>query len=156
MLCVFEAMAYADTNSTEQNLSGQPMPYILSQGTYAADCRCGLQQPLRLVRNPRPRKKGLESQHMLRHSLAFSNILTSCHIYYSQMTMAQKMDDLNAAVVSYIVKGRYAIITLNNPKTLNALTSMQYYRLASIMDKIDANPAVLITVLTGNGRYFSA
>ena len=66
------------------------------------------------------------------------------------------MSDVGSTVVSYIVRGKYAIVTMNNPSRLNALTQRQYYRLASIMDEIDQNPEVLITVLTGKGRYFSA
>lgn len=66
------------------------------------------------------------------------------------------MADADTAVVTYTVKGKYAIIALNNLARLNALTAKQYYRLASIMDEIDAIPEVLITVLTGRGRYFSA
>ncbi|KAJ9608800.1 dodecenoyl-CoA isomerase [Cladophialophora chaetospira] len=66
------------------------------------------------------------------------------------------MKDVESKGVSYIVKGKYAIITLNNPSRLNALTRRQYYRLASIMDEIDENPQVVVTVLIGKGRYFSA
>ncbi|KAF2647445.1 ClpP/crotonase [Lophiostoma macrostomum CBS 122681] len=56
--------------------------------------------------------------------------------------------------VSY--QGKLAIITLNQPKKLNALNQDQYYRLATAMHEVAARDDVYITVLTGNGRYFSA
>lgn len=59
-------------------------------------------------------------------------------------------------VVSWRLEGHFAIITLNNPKHLNALTPRQYYRLATIMDEVDGLEDVLVTVLTGRGRFFSA
>jgi Delta3-Delta2-enoyl-CoA isomerase len=66
------------------------------------------------------------------------------------------MADLDSVVVSYVVKENFAIITLNNPAKLNALTRRQWFRLASVMDEIDTIPEVVITLLTGTGRFFSA
>jgi Delta3-Delta2-enoyl-CoA isomerase len=54
------------------------------------------------------------------------------------------------------IHGKIAIITLNVPRKLNALTQDLYYRLAVLMREVAANPDVYITILTGNGRYFSA
>ncbi|KIX07899.1 uncharacterized protein Z518_02553 [Rhinocladiella mackenziei CBS 650.93] len=65
------------------------------------------------------------------------------------------MDGSDLAV-SYSTRGSFAIITLNSPRKLNALTSRQWYRLASIMQEIDCLDSILVTVLTGKGRYFSA
>jgi hypothetical protein len=56
--------------------------------------------------------------------------------------------------VSY--QGKIAIITLNQPMKLNALNQDQYYRLATAMHEVAARDDIYITVLTGNGRYFSA
>ncbi|KIW31726.1 uncharacterized protein PV07_03326 [Cladophialophora immunda] len=66
------------------------------------------------------------------------------------------MSEDDTAVVSYSVQGKFAIVTLNNPKRLNALTTPQFARLAGIMTEIDGLDQVLVTVLTGVGRFFSA
>ncbi|KAL9104376.1 MAG: hypothetical protein Q9163_000676 [Psora crenata] len=53
-------------------------------------------------------------------------------------------------------QGKIAIITLNLPKKLNALTQDLYYRLSCVMREVAARNEIYITVLTGNGRFFSA
>ena len=58
--------------------------------------------------------------------------------------------------VLYETRGRIAILTLNLPKKLNALTQDHYYRLAVLMREIAARDDITITILTGNGRFFSA
>lgn len=59
-------------------------------------------------------------------------------------------------LVLYRIEGRVAIITLNNPKKLNAMSLHTYYRLSCLMRDIAANPDISVTVITGNGRFFSA
>src|SRR5205085_390237 len=59
-----------------------------------------------------------------------------------------------AITVQY--RGKVAIITLNQPKKLNALNQDLYYRLTVCMHEVAARDDVYITVLTGNGRFFSA
>ncbi|KAF1961070.1 ClpP/crotonase, partial [Byssothecium circinans] len=49
-----------------------------------------------------------------------------------------------------------AIITLNLPKKLNALDQGLYYKLAVALRDVAERDDIYITVLTGNGRYFSA
>jgi peroxisomal 3,2-trans-enoyl-CoA isomerase len=51
---------------------------------------------------------------------------------------------------------RIAIITLNVPAKLNALTSEGYFLLADCMRKVANDPEIVVTVLTGSGRLFSA
>jgi len=58
--------------------------------------------------------------------------------------------------ITLTTRGKIAIITLNRAKKLNALDSDLYYRLATLMNQVAADPNVTITVLTGNGRFFSA
>jgi len=58
--------------------------------------------------------------------------------------------------LSLEINGRIAVITINLPKKLNAMTQPLYYRLATYMNEVAANPKVYITVLTGKGRFFSA
>ena len=53
-------------------------------------------------------------------------------------------------------QGKIAIITLNQPKKLNALNQELYFRLATLLREVAARDDIFITVLTGTGRYFSA
>lgn len=54
------------------------------------------------------------------------------------------------------INGIFAVITLNNPKKSNALTQSLYYRLASLLREVDENPDVYVSVLIGEGAFFSA
>jgi Delta3-Delta2-enoyl-CoA isomerase len=58
--------------------------------------------------------------------------------------------------VLYRQQGRVAIITLNQPKKLNAMTQPYYYRISCLLRDIAANPDISVTVITGSGRFFSA
>ena len=58
--------------------------------------------------------------------------------------------------ITLSTKGKIAIISLNLPKKLNALTQDLYYRLALLMREIALREDIYITVLTGKGRFFSA
>jgi peroxisomal 3,2-trans-enoyl-CoA isomerase len=60
----------------------------------------------------------------------------------------------DAITIDY--RGKIAIITLNVPKKLNALSGENYYKLARAMHKVAEHDEVFITILTGNGRFFSA
>lgn len=52
--------------------------------------------------------------------------------------------------------GRIAVITLNQPTRLNALDWVDTLLLIRVLDWIATQPHIVITVLTGRGRYFSA
>jgi len=54
------------------------------------------------------------------------------------------------------ISGIFAVITLNNPTKFNALTQNLYYRLANLLRKAEENPDVYVTVLIGEGHFFSA
>lgn len=58
--------------------------------------------------------------------------------------------------VTLRIQNRIAIITLSNPKELNAMTQDYYYRISCLLRSIAQNPDVTITILTGTGRFFSA
>ncbi|EGW33925.1 uncharacterized protein SPAPADRAFT_54184 [Spathaspora passalidarum NRRL Y-27907] len=58
--------------------------------------------------------------------------------------------------ITYEVKGTAAIITLNNPKTLNALTMEQYDTICKYLEQANDNPDTIITLLQSTGRVFSA
>ncbi|GAA6042097.1 hypothetical protein JCM8097_003108 [Rhodosporidiobolus ruineniae] len=50
----------------------------------------------------------------------------------------------------------FAIITFNQPQKKNALDSSLYKRLSSLLQEVDRNPEIFVTVLTGKGDFFSA
>ena len=52
--------------------------------------------------------------------------------------------------------GLIAQVTLASPGNLNALRSADFQQLIAILEWINEQPTVLITVLTGHGRFFSA
>ncbi|KAL7268433.1 dodecenoyl-CoA isomerase [Rhizina undulata] len=54
------------------------------------------------------------------------------------------------------IRKNVAIITINQPKKLNALGGNEYYQLAALLRKIALMDVISVTVLTGIGRYFSA
>lgn len=58
--------------------------------------------------------------------------------------------------ILFATHGQTAIITLNLPHKLNALTQDLYYQLATYLRQIADNPTIYLTILTGKGRYFSA
>lgn len=59
-------------------------------------------------------------------------------------------------VIQMRVQGRLAIITLNNPTKLNALTQPAYAYLGALMRRIAVMPEVAVTVIAGTGAFFSA
>ncbi|KAF4414862.1 delta3-cis-delta2-trans-enoyl- isomerase [Fusarium acutatum] len=64
------------------------------------------------------------------------------------------MSDQNLIRIDY--EGNFAIITLNNPTKFNSLTQSLFSRLASLLREADANKDVYVTLLIGEGPYFSA
>ncbi|KKK14288.1 hypothetical protein P175DRAFT_0331294 [Aspergillus ochraceoroseus IBT 24754] len=58
--------------------------------------------------------------------------------------------------ITLTYQGRIAIITLNQPKKLNALNQDLYYLLGERLREVDKRDEITITVLTGKGRFFSA
>lgn len=58
--------------------------------------------------------------------------------------------------VLFEIRGRVAIVTINQPKKLNALSQDLYFHIAQLLRYIDTRDDVVITVLTGKGRFFSA
>ncbi|CZR59041.1 related to delta3-cis-delta2-trans-enoyl-CoA isomerase [Phialocephala subalpina] len=61
-----------------------------------------------------------------------------------------------AGPVTLEYKGRIAVITIDDQKKLNALSQDGYYELARCMREVATHDEVFVTVLTGEGRYFSA
>ncbi|KAK5118470.1 hypothetical protein LTR62_002985 [Meristemomyces frigidus] len=59
-------------------------------------------------------------------------------------------------VVSVKYSGRIAIVTLDKPKKLNALTKDDFFQLSKCLREIDEVEEVVITIIVGKGRFFSA
>ncbi|OBT71136.1 hypothetical protein VF21_09556 [Pseudogymnoascus sp. 05NY08] len=53
-------------------------------------------------------------------------------------------------------KGKFAIITIDNPTKANAISHDNFYRLAACMRAAAANDDVKVTLLRATGRHFSA
>ena len=51
---------------------------------------------------------------------------------------------------------RIAVITINRPKVLNAVTQEHYSRIGKLLDEVAGMEKVVATVVTGSGRFFSA
>ncbi|MCI4662170.1 MAG: enoyl-CoA hydratase-related protein [Neomegalonema sp.] len=58
--------------------------------------------------------------------------------------------------LTYETQGRVAIITLNRPDKLNALNAQVMEEVAGLIARIDRDPALAVTILTGAGRAFAA
>ncbi|WP_439814672.1 enoyl-CoA hydratase [Zavarzinia sp. CC-PAN008] len=50
----------------------------------------------------------------------------------------------------------YAVVTLNRPNAMNALSTQLRTELANTIDALEADPAVRVIILTGAGRAFTA
>lgn len=53
-------------------------------------------------------------------------------------------------------RGRIAILRLNRPEALNALNAQIMSETVALIDRIDRDPTIAATVLTGEGRAFAA
>jgi enoyl-CoA hydratase len=68
-------------------------------------------------------------------------------------TTEKRMNDL---VLTDIGPSGYALLTLNRPAALNALSKALRAQLAAAVDALEADPAVRVLILTGAGRAFCA
>lgn len=67
------------------------------------------------------------------------------------------MADLDPqTAIQFEKRGKVAIITLNAEKKLNAMNLACYFRIAKLLYEIAEMPDIVVTVVTGKGRYFSA
>jgi enoyl-CoA hydratase len=72
--------------------------------------------------------------------------------------MENDMSDAAEAATSPLleISGARATIRLNRPRHLNRLQSEDLGELVKLFDRIEADPAIRVLVLTGTGRAFSA
>lgn len=68
--------------------------------------------------------------------------------------MADAADSASTPVLE--IDGARATIRLNRPKHLNRLQSEDLEALLKLFDRLEADPAIRVMVLTGTGRAFSA
>ena len=68
--------------------------------------------------------------------------------------MSEAAETASAPVLE--LNGARATIRLNRPKHLNRLQSEDLGELLKLFDRIEADPAIRVLVLTGTGRAFSA
>ncbi len=59
-------------------------------------------------------------------------------------------------VMSFELRGAVALLTLNRPEKLNALSNELLGAIVGALDQIELDPAVRAVVITGSGRAFSA
>lgn len=58
--------------------------------------------------------------------------------------------------VEVSIDGRVAVAVLNRPRTHNAISTAMVEELGAVLDRLDADPAVTVVVLTGAGPSFAA
>ncbi|KAB8527823.1 hypothetical protein FH972_025474 [Carpinus fangiana] len=113
------------------------------------------------------------SRHMVRHlnsssdttylkwntdrvvSLLLSIALNIKQILNKSAAVAMSGSGLEEAIL-FRKEGRAAIITLNVPKKLNAVSQAGFFRIAELLHEIAAMDDVVFTIVTGNGRFFTA
>jgi enoyl-CoA hydratase len=71
-----------------------------------------------------------------------------------EKTMSDAAETASAPVLE--ISGARATIRLNRPKHLNRLQAEDLGDLVKLFDRIEADPAIRVLVLTGTGRAFSA
>lgn len=59
-------------------------------------------------------------------------------------------------LITYEVRGKVAVITINVPQKLNALNSAGYLLLGKHMEAADAEEDTVVTLIQSSGRFFSA
>src|SRR6185436_14962343 len=68
--------------------------------------------------------------------------------------MSDRTDTASAPILE--ISGARATIRLNRPKHLNRLQAEDLGELIKLFDRVEADPALRVLVLTGTGRAFSA
>jgi enoyl-CoA hydratase/carnithine racemase len=70
--------------------------------------------------------------------------------------MTTPAQDHNALVLTELHPSGYAVLTLNRPQAMNALSKGLMTALAEAVDAAAANPAVRVLIITGAGKAFTA
>jgi len=71
--------------------------------------------------------------------------------------MLEKAEPVEAASTPvFTVDGARATIRLNRPRHVNRIQAEDLTALLALFDKVEANPAIRVLVITGTGRAFSS
>jgi len=93
-------------------------------------------------------------------SVASSSLASASALAFTGVILQPKDSDLPVSIMADLVtityRDRVAIITIDNPKKLGALTKDGFYQISKYLREIETHDEVFITVLTGRGRFFSA
>src|SRR5690606_37315073 len=76
--------------------------------------------------------------------------------FHPYILLCNKGDGMDAPLVKTEVRGRVALLTLNRPKALNALSNDVIGELAAAMRAFDADENIGAMVLTGSEKAFAA
>ena len=60
------------------------------------------------------------------------------------------------AFVTLEKKGPVGVVTMNRPEALNALDKQVLEDLNAVLDQVEADPEILVAIVTGAGRSFVA
>lgn len=87
----------------------------------------------------------------------FSSSPSSLYTYnFIHLSLVNQSVIMAQEPVAVTYLDRVAVITLNRPEKLNAMTADLYYALGERLREIDQREDIFVTVLTGTGRFFSA
>jgi len=77
-------------------------------------------------------------------------------IRYNETTTSKIRRNFPMAFVTLEKKGPVGIVTMNRPEALNALDKQVLEDLNTVLDQVEADPEILVAIVTGAGRSFVA
>jgi hypothetical protein len=92
------------------------------------------------------------TEYLVNHNTDMLHFITTIVLY----PISIPIFTMSILPVSIAYRDSIAIITLNKPQKLNSLNKDEFYNLATLLREADAKPEVLVTLLIGKGRFFSA
>lgn len=81
-----------------------------------------------------------------------------CYSYFLDycMNSVNSMTDHSPLVLTEVIEKNIAVVTLNNPGNLNALSTAMRHSLANAFAELVENESIRVVILTGAGRAFTA
>ncbi len=70
--------------------------------------------------------------------------------------LAEMTKDVDFSTINFKVSDGIAFITLNRPRSLNAINPEMVSELNLAMDRVDSDDAIKVAIVSGEGRAFSA
>ncbi len=71
-------------------------------------------------------------------------------------SLAEMTKDIDFSTINFTVSDGIAFITLNRPRSLNAINPQMVSELNLAMDRVDSDDAIKVAIVSGEGRAFSA